>query len=134
MSLFIQLARHKKPIARILLSGLWIAFSEFARNELLFKYVWVRHYDSLHLTFETTPLNGILWLLWSIIFSYGIYELLSVFSVKKTIALAWIFGFVLMWITIFNLQVLPLRLLLWAIPLSGIEVYVSVLLLKKLTA
>ncbi len=115
----------------IFLAGLWITFSEFLRNEILFKSFWVNHYQNLNLKFETLPLNGILWMIWSFGLAFFIERLLKKYSVRETFLLAWGVAFPLMWITLFNLQVLPLNLLLPAIPLSFIEIAIAIFILKK---
>ena len=121
----------KKIILPVFLSGIWITFSEFIRNEFLFKSYWVDHYQSLNLKFETLPLNGILWAIWSFILAYVIIQLLQYFSFLRTLLIAWLTAFVMMWITIYNLQVLPLMLLLAAVPLSLLEVVVAELIINK---
>jgi hypothetical protein len=121
----------KKTILPILSAGIWITVSEFARNELLFKSFWVDYYKSLNLSFETLPLNGVLWMIWSFILACVIYMLLKHYSFVKTLLLAWLTAFVMMWITIYNLQVLPLQLLLAAVPLSLIEIIIAELIINK---
>lgn len=123
--------KQKNHLFSIIAAGIWITFSEFARNELVFKQLWVEHFNSLGLKFTTLPINGILWTTWSFIFAYLIYQLVQKFSVKKTLFLSWLGGFVLMWITTYNLQVFPRKLLLPAIPLSFLEISIAVLIFKK---
>lgn len=41
--------------------------------------------------------------------------------------------FFMMWITVYNLQTLPLDLLLFAIPLSVLEVLFAVVIIKKVS-
>jgi len=120
-----------KPFLSVTIAGFWITFSEFLRNEILFKSYWIDHYRLLGLKFETTPVNGILWMVWSFLLAYLIYKLLQKYSLRETIILSWIPAFLMMWITIYNLQVLPVSLLLIAVPLSVLEIYVSVLILVK---
>ena len=121
----------KKTIVPVLFSGVWITVSEFVRNEFLFKSYWVDHYQSLNLKFQTLPLNGILWTVWSFILAYVILELLQKYSFLRTLLIAWLTAFVMMWITVYNLQVLPLMLLLIAVPLSLLEVVVAELIINK---
>ena len=121
----------KKTILPVFLSGVWITVSEFVRNEFLFKSYWVDHYQSLNLKFQTLPLNGILWTVWSFILAYVILELLQKYSFLRTLLIAWLTAFVMMWITVYNLQVLPLMLLLIAVPLSLLEVVVAELIINK---
>jgi hypothetical protein len=120
-------------ILPIFIATLWIGFSEFFRNEVIFKNFWIEHYASLGLEFETLPINGGLWLLWSFGLAVMIYVLLQKFDSRQTFLLVWLSGFVLMWITLFNLQVLPLGLLLVAVPLSILEVIVGIWIIQKLS-
>lgn len=112
----------KNNFLAIFLAGIWITISEFVRNEVICKQYWIDHFAELGLSFETLPINGFFWLLWSMIFAYVVYHLLTKFSLRETCLLAWLFGFVMMWLVVFNLQVLPVSLLIFAIPLSIIEV------------
>jgi len=69
---------------------------------------------------------------WSFFLAYLIYEFIKQFSFLKALLLAWISAFIMMWITVFNLQVLPLQILLYAIPLSLLEVIVAELIISKI--
>lgn len=122
----------KKTILPISVAGIWITVSEFVRNEFLFKQYWINHFNTLGLKFETLPINRILWMVWSFALSYLIFKLLQKFSFKETIFVAWLSAFLMMWITIYNLQVLPLELLFFAVPLSFLEIVIAVLLIKKI--
>jgi hypothetical protein len=115
----------KKTILLIFVAGIWITISEFVRNEFLFKQFWVDHFKALGLKFTTLPLNGFMWMIWSFLLAFLIYRLLQKFSFFETVVLAWLPTFIMMWITIFNLQVLPLKLLIAAIPLSIFEVVLA---------
>jgi hypothetical protein len=53
------------------------------------------------------------------------------FSLWETVALGWLFCFVLMWLVIGNLGVLPMSILPYAIPWSLVEMAGAVWLLKK---
>lgn len=122
--------KNRKGIIAIALAGLWITISEFVRNELLFKNYWTDHYYGMGLTFQTNPVNGIFWTIWSLLFASILFQLLKKFSFKQTLLLGWLFGFVMMWVTLYNLQVLPFRLLIFAVPLSLIEVMVAGIIIK----
>jgi hypothetical protein len=128
----INLAAMKKTLLPIAVAGIWITASEFVRNEFLLKSYWVGHFEALGLRFETLPLNGMLWMVWSFILAYLIFRLLQKFHFWEAICLAWLPAFAMMWITIYNLQVLPLMLLVFAVPLSLIEVAVAALIIKKI--
>lgn len=121
-----------KSLLTILVTGIWVNVSEFFRNELLFKSYWTNHYQSLGLTFPSQPINGALWGMWGFVFAGMIYLLSRQFSLLNTVIIGWVMGFVLMWITLWNLSVLPIGLLVYAVPLSLLEVLVAAYLCKRL--
>ena len=116
--------KHIKPLA-ITCAAFWIVTFEFVRNQLLFLSYWTDHYKSLGLTFATKPINGAVWMLWSFVFASLLYAIRRHYSVKHTVILGWMAGFVMMWLVIGNLGVLPTKLLVFAVPLSIVEVYVA---------
>lgn len=122
----------KRIFLPIFLATVWISLSEFVRNELLVKPQWVSHYESLGLVFPSELVNGAIWGIWSLLFAILIYILSRRFSVLETTLLAWFAGFVLMWVVIWNLDVLPQRLLFAAVPLSLLESFVAAWIINKL--
>lgn len=110
-----------RTIAAIVAAWAWVGFSEFLRNQLLFEQLWVDHYRSLGLDFPNAPLNAALWMVWALVFVGVVWVISRRFSLWQTAALAWVLGFVLMWLVIGNLGVLPFVLLGFAVPLSMIE-------------
>lgn len=84
------------------------------------------------MTFPSEPINGAVWGLWSLLFAGAIFFLSHRLSLLETTLLAWFTGFVLMWVATWNLGVLPLGLLIFAIPLSLLEAYVAAWLIKKI--
>ncbi len=116
----------------ILLAGIWVNASEFFRNELLFKHYWTDHYQSLGLTFPAAPVNGMVWMLWGFLFGWAIFLISRKFDLKQTVLIGWLMGFVLMWLVVGNMGVLPVGILLYAIPLSLLEVAVATLICNKL--
>jgi hypothetical protein len=123
----------KKTILPILLATIWISISEFVRNEFLFKSYWTDHYDSLGLVFPSEPLNGAVWGLWSLLFAILIFVLNKKFSLVSTFFVSWFAGFVLMWVVTWNMMVLPLGILWFAVPLSMLEAVLAALIIKKLS-
>lgn len=121
----------KKTILSIFIAGIWITISEFVRNEFFFRNYWINHFNSIGLKFETLPLNGILWMTWSFILAFILFKFQQKFSFKESILLAWLPAFLMMWITVYNLQTLPLKLLIFAIPLSILEVFIAGVIIKR---
>jgi hypothetical protein len=121
----------KKTILSILLATIWISISEFVRNEYFLKSYWIGHYDTLGLVFPSEPINGAVWGLWSLCFAISIFIISTKFSLLQTTFISWFVGFVLMWIVTWNMNVLPIAILLYAIPLSLLESYLASFIIKK---
>lgn len=115
----------KKAIVPVLLAAVWISISEFVRNEFVLKSYWIEHYQKLGLNFPSEPANGAVWGVWSLCFAIAIYLIAKKFSLIETTFLAWWVGFVLMWLVIGNLNVLPYGILPVAVPLSVLEAFLA---------
>ena len=120
-----------KTVLSLLLATVWISASEFFRNEVLVKTHWVRHYEGLGLTFPAEAVNGAVWGLWSLLLAAAIYLLSTRFSLLQSTLIAWFMAFVLMWVVIGNLGVLPFAILPFALPLSLLEVFVAAWIIRK---
>jgi hypothetical protein len=118
-------------ILPVLLATLWIILSEFVRNEFLVKSFWIRHYNDLGLNFPAKPVNGALWGIWSLLFAVAIFILAKKFTLLQTTFLSWFVAFLMMWVVIGNLGVLPYGLLVYAIPLSVLESFVATVIVKS---
>lgn len=121
----------KKTVLPILLATIWIGISEFVRNEFLVKSYWINHYEQLGLVFPAEPVNGAVWGLWSLLFAIAIFVISKKFSLVQTTLLAWFVGFVLMWVVIGNMGVLPAGILVYAVPLSLLETLVAAVIIRK---
>lgn len=121
-----------RPVLAVLLTGLWVNASEFLRNEIFLKHYWVGHYQSLGLVFPSEPVNGAVWVSWGFLFALVIHLLARRFSLVQTALVAWLAGFVLMWVVLWNLKVLPEGLLLFALPLSLLECFVGAWIAHRL--
>jgi len=123
----------KHTFLPVLSATIWISISEFVRNEFLVKSFWIDHYNNLGLTFPDKPVNGAMWGLWSLLFGTAIFIISRKFSLFHTFLLSWFIGFVLMWVVIGNLGVLPFGLLVYAIPLSLLEAFIASWIVQKLS-
>lgn len=110
-----------KQLGSIIAATAWISISEFVRNQVLFSSYWTNHYHKLGLIFPSKPIHGAIWGIWSFVFASIIYALTRKFTFWQSVLIAWVNGFVLMWLVIGNLGVLPFGLLWYAIPLSVFE-------------
>ncbi|MEX1132159.1 MAG: hypothetical protein WEC15_02945 [Flavobacteriales bacterium] len=121
-----------RPILAILAATVWISVNEFLRNQLVLIDHWTGHYAAMGLTFPGEPVNGAVWGLWSLAFAVAIFVMARRFNLLETAALAWSVGFVLMWLVVGNMAVLPFSVLPYAIPWSMVEAFGAVWLVKKL--
>ena len=125
--------QFNNTVLPVLLATIWISLSEFVRNEFLLKSFWTEHYKSLGLDFPSAPVNGAVWGIWSLFFAVSIYIVSKKFSLLHTFILSWFTGFVLMWLVIGNMGVLPYSMLYFALPLSLLEAFIASLIIKKLS-
>jgi len=123
----------KKTILPIFLATIWISVSEFVRNQFIVQSYWIEHYKSLGLIFPSEPINGAIWGIWSLLFAITIFIISKKFTLWQTTFLSWFIAFVLMWVVIGNLGVLPIGILFWAVPLSLFEALIASLTIKALT-
>jgi hypothetical protein len=118
-------------IVPILLATVWISLSEFVRNEFLVKSYWRSHYESLGIVFPSAPVNGAVWGIWSLLFAVAVFIFSRKYSLVMTALISWFVGFVLMWVVLWNLDVLPPGLLFFAVPLSLLESFVASFIVFK---
>ena len=122
-----------RSILAVVLTGIWVDASEFFRNEFLLKSFWIEHYRLLKMTFPSEPLNGVLWVVWGFLFAIALYVISRKFNLVLTALISWFMAFLLMWIVIFNLNVLPVSILIYAVPLSLLEVFVGTYICIKVS-
>lgn len=122
----------RKSILPVLLATLWISISEFFRNQFLLNSYWVELYKSMGQNFPAEPVNGAMWGVWSLLFAIVIYLLSKKFTLVQTTILSWIIGFLMMWIVIGNLGVLPFGMLGYALPLSILEAFLASLIVQRI--
>lgn len=115
----------RKTIWPVLLAIVWISLSEFVRNGLLLKSYWTERYQLPGIAFPSQPNNGAVWGIWSLLFAVWIFILSKKFPLIETTFLSWLIGFILMWVVLWSLGVLPVSLPLGAIPLSILECFLA---------
>ena len=121
---------NQKSILAIFLAFIWISISEFFRNSFLVHSEWINHFQNLGLIFPEQPINGAIWGIWSLVFSIFLYIIYKRFNFFETISLGWVAGFLMMWLVLGNLNVLPFNILIYAVPLSIIEVIIAVYIIS----
>ena len=113
-------------------AGVWMNLSEFIRNELLLKNTWVNGFKDIGLSFPSEPLNGAVWVLWAFVFVAFLTLVSTKFDVISSTIISWSLGFVLLWVAVWNMGILPSGLLYWAVPWSFVEVYVAALIISRI--
>ena len=121
-----------RTVLAILIATVWISIHEFVRNQLVLADHWADHYTGLGLTFPSEPVNGAVWGIWALVLAIAIHFLARKGGLLETAAIAWTMGFVLMWLVIGNMSVLPFSILPVAVPWSMVEVLGAVYIIRKL--
>jgi hypothetical protein len=116
---------RSRSLFAIVLAGFWINASEFFRNQVLLNGSWVSHFQGLGMTFPSAPLNALVWVIWGFVFAIMLFMLSRKFNLLETTLLGWVTGFLMMWLVTWNLNVLPLSILVYAVPLSLLESFLG---------
>lgn len=119
-----------RMILAVLAAAVWMNLSEFVRNELLIKHVWVDGFAAIGLTFPSGDLNGAIWGLWSLIFVSVLAFVCRRFDALSATLILWVPGFLLLWLALWNMGLLPQGLLAWGVPWSFAEVYIAALICR----
>ena len=115
----------KKIILPILITGIWINISETVRWMFLVESYWLEKYQILNLTFPNETINMIAWMLWGFFHSTVIFILSKRYNLLQTTVLSWFVAFVMMWVIVWNIGVLPTGMLWFNIPLSLLETFIG---------
>ena len=128
------MVNFKKTIWQILLISLWINIFETLRWMLFAKPDIDIHFKAANLVLPNEPINNILWLIWGIIIAVMIFIISKKFKVLQTTFIVWIIVYVMHWIALWNMAVLPVNVLWLAVPLTFINVLVGALICAKFTS
>lgn len=124
----------KKIILPILVTGIWINLSETIRWIFLIESYWIEHYKELNLVFPNEPVNMVTWMFWGFCFATIIFILSKKYKLWQAATLSWFVAFVMMWIVVWNVGVLPVKMLWINIPLSLFEAFIGALICKKMVS
>ena len=115
----------KKIIVPILITGIWINISETVRWMFLVESYWLEKYQTLNLTFPNETINMIAWMIWGFFHATVIFILSRRYNLFQTTVLSWFVAFVMMWLIVWNVGVLPTGMLWLNIPLSLLEAFIG---------
>ncbi len=122
----------RRPVLAVMLAGVWVSLCEFARNQVLLSPQWQEHYRDMGLVFPAQPVNAMLWAGWAFLLAGTVFAISRRFGLWQTTFLAWVMAFVMMWVVIWNLSVLPLGILPIAVPFSLIEAFGAAFICRRL--
>ena len=121
-----------QPVLAVVLAGMWVVLCEFMRNQFLLVSQWQGHYRDMGLVFPSQPANGMMWMVWSFLMAGTVFAISRRFGLWQTTFIAWVMGFVMMWVVIWNLSVLPVGTLPIAVPWSFVEALGAAFICRKL--
>jgi hypothetical protein len=110
-----------KMVLAVVVAGIWVGLCEFVRNQFVLVSQWQNHYRGMGLEFPSKPVNGMMWMVWSFLMAGTTFAISRRFNLPQTTLIAWVMGYVMMWVVIGNLSVLPVGMLPIAVPLSFVE-------------
>lgn len=122
--------KYQKTIWQIFLVSIWINIFETLRWILFAKPDIEVYFKSNNFLLPNESLNNILWLVWGVIIAVMIFIISKRYKVLQTTFIIWITVYVMHWIALWNMAVLPIKILFLAIPLTFINVLVGVLISK----
>jgi hypothetical protein len=119
-------------VLAVVLAGVWVNLCEFLRNQLLLSAQWQAHYRGMGLVFPAQPINAMLWVVWSFLLAGTAFAISRRFGLWQTTFLVWTMVFVMMWVVIWNLAVMPVGIVPVAIPFSFVEALGATFICRKL--
>ena len=123
----------KKVGLPILLTGIWINVSITIGWMLILESYWVEKYQSLNLVFPTGLSNNIIWMIWGFMLAIIIYILSKKFTLVQTTFISWFVAFIMLWVIIWNIGVLPTKMLYFNILNTLFITYIGAVICNKLT-
>ncbi len=121
---------YKKAIWQILLVSLWINIFESLRWVIFAKPDIEMYFKVANHVLPNQPINNILWMVWGVIIAIMIFIISKRFKLLQTTFIVWITVYVMHWIALWNMAVLPVNILWLAFPLTLINVFIGVLISK----
>lgn len=121
---------YLKTIWQIFLVSIWLNIFETLRWMLFAKPEIDMHFKAANIVLPNEPINNLLWLIWGIIIAVMVFIVSKKFKVLQTTFIVWITVYVMHWIALWNMAVLPINILWLAVPLTFINVLVGALISK----
>jgi len=98
----------------------------------LVKAYWVDFFESFGHVLPEQAINIVIWVIWGFSVALVVYFLSRKFSLIQTTLLTWFALFVLLWLVLWNLGMLPIAILAIVVPWSFVEVLVAAWICNKL--
>ena len=123
----------KKVGLPILLTGIWINISITIGWMLILKSYWVEKYQSLNIVYPLGLMNNIVWMIWGFMLATVIFILSKKFTLVQTTFISWFVAFIMLWVIIWNIGVLPTKMLYFNILNTLFITYIGAVICNKLT-
>lgn len=122
---------YKKAIWQILLVSLWINIFESLRWVIFAKPDIEMYFKAANHVLPNQPINNILWMVWGVIIAIMIFIISKRFKLLQTTFIVWITVYVMHWIALWNMAVLPINILWLAVPVIFIIILVGASICSK---
>ncbi len=111
----------KRTVLPILLTGIWINLAATIKWMVLIQPYWIEKYSQMGLVFPESMMNNLVWMIWGFMFASVIYVLIRKFNLVQTTLLTWFMAYIMLWVIVWNVGVLPTAMLWINVPLSFLE-------------
>ncbi len=122
----------KQIILPIFITGIWINISETIRWLPLIEPYWLKKYEQLGIVFPKEDINLVVWIIWGFVYATIIFILSRKFTLLQTTFYSWLAVFVMTWIVLWNIGILPTEMLIYNVPLSFLETLIAAFICQKL--
>ena len=121
----------KQIILPIFITGVWINISETIRWLPLIEPYWFEKYEHLGLVFPKEEINLVVWMVWGFVYATIIFVLSRKFTLVQTTVYSWVAVFVMTWMVLWNIGILPVKMLWYNVPLSILETLIAAYICRK---
>ena len=97
------------------------------------KPYWLEFHQNLGIVLPQESINMFIWIIWGFIFASTIFIFSRKFNPWQTALLSWFLLLVMLWVVLWNLNLLPLGIVPIAVPLGWIEAFVAAWIFEKMS-
>ncbi len=121
----------RKYILAVLVAGIWVNISEFARA-YAFMDSWSTHYTAMNVAYPPAEMKMWVWIVWGFLAAGVVAWLATKFDLLRTAGIAWISIFLLTTIAMLNIAFVPMDLALVELPWTFVEMLIAAFIARKI--